>query len=479
MNTQIKANQFVQFREEVYQNFSKLSDSAMELLDALCSMPNARSVVELSLSPYFKHQYPSIYKAIATGGWEDVDMPKLIGQYLPPPKERGYWLFGVDGTPQKRQFAYTLSDKGYVYYPNPVGSNKPITIGHEYSTVALLPKLGPKMAKSWVVPLSTQRANTDEDKELVGARQINALLDDSELPWYEKLAVDVGDSRYSKPAYLHAVHKDHPDLVTVAKIRSNRTLYHYVEPSEENPAHRSQFKGDVFRLPDPDTHTPPDKTLVLELKDSEKKKKEHEVQIEVSHKSIGMIWENMVMPGKNKPERIPMEKYPFRLVKITCFDKEGNEVYSNPLWLIVVGERRKELSLEDIYEIYTSRSRLEHFFRFGKQKLLLNAFQTAETEREENWWRIVHLAYLMLWMAQPLTQHLPRPWERHLPEHKKGIIGPANVQRDFPRLISQFGSPAKALKPRGKSPGRQQGFQLPPRERHPVVYKGQKKPETS
>ena len=451
----------------MYQNFTKRADSAMELLDALCSTPNARSVVELTLSPHFTHQYPSIYAAIAAAGWEDIDLPKLIGAYLAPPEERGYWLFGVDGTPQKRQYAYTLSDRGYVYYPNPVGSNKPITIGHEYSTVALLPELGPKMAASWVVPLSTQRTSTDDDKELVGAEQVNALLDDPDRPWYGDLVVDVGDSKYSKPAYLHAVHQDHPDVVTVAKIRSNRTLYHYLEPPEEKPAHRSKFKGDVFKLPDPDTHTPPDKTLVLEIKEQ----KEYEVHIEV--------WENMAMSGKNKPERIPMEQYPFRLAKITCFDKDGNEVYSKPWWLIVVGERREELSLADIYEIYSSRSRLEHFFRFGKQKLLLSAFQTAETEREENWWRIVHLAYLMLWMAQPLTQHLPRPWERNLPEHKKGIIGPANVQRDFSRLISQFGSPTKVLKPRGKSTGRQKGFQLPRRERHAVVYKGQKQPDTS
>ena len=154
MNLKVNTTQFAQFRNQVYQNFTKRDDSAMELLDALCSMPNARSVVELSLSPHFKHQYPSIYKAIAAAGWEDIDLPGLAGQYLAPPKERDYWLFGLDGTPQKRQFAYTLSDRGYVYYPNPVGGNKPITIGHEYSTVALLPELGSQMAKSWVVPLS-------------------------------------------------------------------------------------------------------------------------------------------------------------------------------------------------------------------------------------------------------------------------------------------------------------------------------------
>jgi len=470
MNKQINATKFTQFRERVYQNFSKREDSAMELLDALCSTPNARSVVELSLSPHFKRQHPSIYTAIGAVGWKDIDLPTLAGPYLTAPKERNYWLFGVDGTPEKRQFAYTLSDRGYVYYPNPVGSNKPITIGHEYSTVALLPELGSKMANSWVVPLSTRRVSTDEDKELVGAEQINALLDDPKLPWYEELVVNVGDSRYSKPAYLHAVHQDHDNLVTIARLRSNRTLYQFLATPAEKPTHRPAFKGKTFKLHDPTTHTQPDETWVLELK-PQKKRRARKVLIEV--------WEDMTMPGKNKPERIPMENYPFRLVRITCFDKDGNQVYSNPWWLIVVGQRRQELSLEDIYRSYTSRSRLEHFFRFGKQKLLLNAFQTAETQREENWWIIVHLAYLMLWIAQPLTQHLPRPWERNLPEHKRKIIGPAIVQRDFSRLISQFGSPAKQPKPRGKSPGRKKGFRLPPRKRYPVVYKGSKQPKTS
>ena len=82
MNLEVDATQFEQFRKQVYQNFTKRDDSAMELLDALCSTPNARSVVELSLSPHFKHQYPSVYKAIANAGWEDVDLGKLIGQYL-------------------------------------------------------------------------------------------------------------------------------------------------------------------------------------------------------------------------------------------------------------------------------------------------------------------------------------------------------------------------------------------------------------
>jgi len=36
----------------------------MDLLDALCSTPNARSMVVLSLSPHFRRDYSVLFKAI-------------------------------------------------------------------------------------------------------------------------------------------------------------------------------------------------------------------------------------------------------------------------------------------------------------------------------------------------------------------------------------------------------------------------------
>jgi len=57
------------------------------------------------------------------------------------------------------------------------------------------------------------------------------------------------------------------------------------------------------------------------------------------------MWKSMVMSDKNKPERIPMENYPFLLVRNRVFDEKDNEVYPYPQWLILVGKRRKELTL--------------------------------------------------------------------------------------------------------------------------------------
>ena len=116
--------------------------------------------------------------------------------------------------------------------------------------------------------------------------------------------------------------------------------------------------------------------------------------------------------------------------------------------------------------------RIEHSFRFMKQNLLLNDFQTPEVEHEENWVTLVMLAYVQLWLAHVLATELPRPWERYLPTNPAARISPAKVQRDWDRIISQLGTPAVAPKHRGKSPGRQKGQTQIPRPRIKVVKKG-------
>jgi hypothetical protein len=212
----------------------------------------------------------------------------------------------------------------------------------------------------------------------------------------------------------------------------------------------------------PDTWHQPDEQIQLPF--TSRRGRQYQVTIQA--------WHNMLMRGKNKPERIRMYKYPFTLVRIVVLDEVGQPRFKHPLWLLVVGPRRFDLSLEHIFQAYSQRSDLEHFFRFGKQKLLMADYQTPDLEREERWWHLAHLAYLQLWVAHDVAASSPRPWERNLPQHKVLKITPTLVQRDFERLISQFGTPAKAPKPRGKSPGRKPGFCLVPRDRHKVLKKG-------
>jgi hypothetical protein len=61
-----------QFRQRLYQNFDNRADTLMELVDAICSNPDARSVVEYSLTPCFRRSYSTIFKAINEMKWDEL-----------------------------------------------------------------------------------------------------------------------------------------------------------------------------------------------------------------------------------------------------------------------------------------------------------------------------------------------------------------------------------------------------------------------
>jgi hypothetical protein len=457
-----------QFRQQLYQNFNNRADTLMELVDAICSNPRARSVVEYSLTPCFRRSYSTLFKAINEMEWDELAPAYLLAPYLTQPGQRSFWLLGTDVTPQPRQFAHTLADRGMVYQPNTIKGNKPITIGHQYSTTVLLPEAEVGLSPSWVIPLMTCRVPTNEDKELVGSGQIDELLKDSKLPFGKSLCVDVGDTSYSKPACLHA-NRHHRHLVTIARARGTRVFYRQFVPDNPDKAKRPvghpTWYGQRFALQEPETWPQPDEQATI----VEKSRRGKTYHIEIR------VWHNVLMPGKYKPKRLPMHLYPFTLVQVVRYDAEGKLACKRPMWLMAIGERRHELSLLDIYQAYGRRYDLEHFFRFGKQALLLASFQTPEDVREEKWWQLAHLAYAQLWMARHVACSLPRPWERNLPAMKKRLMSPTLVQRDFGRIIRQIGTPAKPPKPRGISPGRRKGTKLPPRPRRKVVVKSRQK----
>jgi hypothetical protein len=465
MNSDGQATQLKQFRRQVYQNLNQRADAIMDLLDALSSNTQARSVVELSLEACFRRKHTSVFKTITAyqPAWMSKSLAQLASDYLPAPSQRAFWLFGVDTTPQPRLYAQTLPDRSYVYQPAAIQSNKPVTIGHCYSEVVLLPERAMQQGHAWVVPLSSQRVSSAADKELEAGLQMNVLLDDPQLPFHEQLCVEVGDTSYSKPKYLFA-NRAKSNLVTLVRVRGTRTFYRQPAPvlnpsgSRGHPA----WYGAAFSLQDSSTWPVPNETTTLHL--ISRRGREYRLEIEA--------WHNLLMRGKRKPIAIPMQRYPFTLARIRVYLSTGQLAHSQPLWVLVMGEKRDKLSLSDIHIAYNQRFDLEHFFRFGKQRLLLADFQTPDRQPEENWWQFVHLAYLQLWVARSLAENQPRPWERALTRTHPQSLSPTRVQRDFARIIRQIGTPASSPKRRGYSPGRQTGTILTHRPRLPVVFKG-------
>lgn len=456
-------NLLQQFRDEVYQNFSnyKRTDTLMDLVDALSSNTTAKSVVELTLNPQFQRTYSGLNKAVAVNSLGDQQLARLAAKTIAARQERKFYLLGVDVTSNPRPYAETLADRGFVYQPNTIKGNKPISIGHQYSLVACLPERDKTKLGAWVTPLALTRVPSQENKERVGAQQVRAILKDDQLPFGKALCVEVVDSAYSKPAYLNA-NRDQENLVTIARARGTRTFYRAPTPEAEAADEKGHpiWYGTPFCLKDPETWGTPD--AVAETTFTSQRKVTYRVEIQA--------WHHLLMRGEKDT---PMHRHPFTLVKIRWYKAQGEALFQKPLWLIVMGDRRTEISLFDIHQSYLLRYDLEHFFRFGKQKLLLDKFQTPDAQHEENWWRLAALAYLQLWAAKDLIAQLPRPWERCLPAVVNKVITPAAAQRDMARIIRQIGTRSPAPKPRGKSPGRSKGVLLAPRKRHAVVKKTQ------
>ena len=116
---------------------------------------------------------------------------------------------------------------------------------------------------------------------------------------------------------------------------------------------------------------------------------------------------------------------------------------------------------------------IEHFFRFGKNKLLMNKIQTPDVVHEESWWQLVMIAYTQLYLAREIAESIANPWEKYLPAIQQASRekSPTQVQRAFQRIIRGIGTPAKPPKTRNKSLGRKQGETRLKRLHHSIVFK--------
>jgi hypothetical protein len=434
-----------QFRTEVYGTFHRRADAVFDLIDALACDTQARSPVELSLSPFFRQQYASLYKGLKAWEYDAAALDMVLLRALPEPELGGFRLWVLDETPRRRQYAPTLADRGYVYAPNPVRGNKPITIGYNYSALAHIDQEGPS---TWAPPWAIDRTPTAWTGVDVGLTQVIRLVL-SDDHWH----VITADSRYGTPLYIAGLYQC-PSVTGVTRLRAYRNLYH--KPPPYSGKGRPRIHGDVFKLHKPGTWSEADERH--EFTEQDAKGRETRVVIEA--------WEEMHF--KKAPH------CPFTLVKVTTYNADGQLRFKRPVWLIVSGHRR--LPAKQARKAYRRRPVGEHLFRFVKRHLLFEAAQMGSVEQDERWSTVVGLAYWNLYVNRDIVGRSVRPWERYKPIPPVGQpASPSQARRSFGRLLPELGTPASAPRPRGKSPGRAKGDRPQPRKRFKVVYKGKKR----
>ena len=86
----------IEFRQAVYDHgLTKAKDAQFELVDALLVSPPIRSFPELSLSPVFRRQWPSVYGAKEDGQQDVAWLESYLVQQIPT---TGVHIYPLDGT---------------------------------------------------------------------------------------------------------------------------------------------------------------------------------------------------------------------------------------------------------------------------------------------------------------------------------------------------------------------------------------------
>jgi hypothetical protein len=465
-------NRLKKFREKLYSLFPYRRDALFNLLDALTSRGHeSKSIVELSEAKVFERQYSSITDAIADG-LPKAPFARIEQAVFEATKGAGTdHVFFTDCTSNPRPWARKLTEKSIVHAPNPAPGNKPICVGHQYSVLAMSPHESEATKKHWLIPLSVERIKQNEKGNERGMQQIIDRI--AALGLDDELSISVGDSLYGSER-CRSIASNNKNLVHVFRINNSRNLFYQptVDDFATKGVGRKKTYGSKMDLSDPTTYKEPDSFVVL---DGASKKKV--LVIEISQ------WNNLLIRGSRE---FPSACYPINLVRIIVKNEQSETVFKRPLWIGVMGKRRHEIDSHRTYHIYRQRYDIEHFFRFGKQKLLLDSYQTPETEHEELWWKFAPLAYIQLYLAAQSGHLVPRPWERYLPAYKVSpeeqssqVKTPSQTQRSFENILEQIGTPAKSSVTRGKPVGRMAGDKPIAREHSPIHFKGDKRANCS
>jgi len=451
------------FRQTFYDLSGKRKDVIMNLLDALSGYGHQySSVVQLSLAECFKRQYSSITEAITIGAadFDWVKIQQLI--YDTVIHDNGTNIFLLDVTHYPRPFSATLADKSIVHAPNPAPGNNPICVGHQYSTLAMLPQDKATRQQHWLVPIDVSRVPSTKKGNEFGMEQLTTTIDQLNLG--KAFSISVGDSLYgTENCRVEASQHEH--LVHIFRLNSKRNRYRAATEDEEQQTGRKKIFSHKMALNKPKTHLEPTDHVEFDLMNASGK----------THHVVIDDWSDMIVRGSKTYQATD---HPIRLIRVQLFDASNSPVFKRPLWIGVSGKARDQIALPDIYEYYRCRYDIEHYFRFNKHKLMMSGYQTPDAEHEALWCKLCLLAYMQLYLAKQSVKHVPRPWEKYLPEFKetqqKSVATPSQTQRDFARLLTAIGTPASPCKPRGRNAGREYGNVQAKRTPQSVQFKKKK-----
>jgi hypothetical protein len=226
----LNLNTLKQIRQQIYQCCQQSRDAFFELTDALSSESCARSLPELSLSPFFRRTWARVYETLEDGkvdatGWTSVWTQALLEHHEGP-----VWV-SIDSTSIARPEAETSPDRGMIYLPNLPHATKPVSVGWQFSTVMLLPD----HPSSWGAVLSQRRITSAETAVSVAVQQVESLR-----PLLPESARLLADRWYVTGPFVSAWKLLH--LGALMRLKRNRKLYRPTPPRQAREVEVTVFR---------------------------------------------------------------------------------------------------------------------------------------------------------------------------------------------------------------------------------------------
>ncbi len=411
----------IQFRQELYDSLGLRQDSLFELVDAALTASHRSTLVRLSLTAAFRRLWSSTCDALADGSVDVTQLRSLLTRTLADSAVvEGRPLWVIDGTNWPRPAARASADRTWEYRPLPGWPQNGVVPAWAYQWLVAVPDV----AGSWVLPLDVQRrAPSAKSATQVALEQIAAVRH-TQAAGAPRPVVTL-DSGYDLETLAHST----VDADLLVRLAKHRVVY---RAPEQHPGRgRPRLHGESFRLADAETHGQPQHSMHL------------------IHAAYGTVqidaWTELHVSGA--PDA------PFSVIRVQVERLPNKKLPPRPLWLAWIGGPLPA-DLSVVWRWYLRRFTVEHAFRFFKQTLGWTTVRPRNPDAADRWTWLIAGACWQLWLARPLMSEVRLPWEHARPD---GLVTPGQIQRHFTGILVRVGTPARAPRKRGKSPGRLTG----------------------
>ena len=438
------------YRQQLYEKLGQKRNAAMDLMDALACQQTANSVTELSEQPQFPRQYASVTDAIRYAAQEQPklkDLMEIQGIASTPHlllNDQKHKIFIVDSTPDPHPHAHCLKDRSYIHDASNAVTGKPINIGIQYSAV-----VGVTEDPAWVSPIRFDRIPSLSTPTQFGMEQALSVCSKTTEP-----CVVLFDSAYNTARCRAIARKSQTQMTMVVRSACNRNFF-----LPATSAGKKKY-GERVNLYNPEEGAQPDTELIITPKDRS------------GHLRV-YYWRTTY----TKMRGMAGYEDPSALVAVFEHRADGTPKNRKPFVFRVFVPERHRFNSGDGCWLYFFRFSIERFFSTQKKRLMLGHFQSPEVERQETFSLMGSMVYQQWYLAKMsgAIQWSIKPWHRYPKADPKGRkLIPTHVQKGFPAVLKQVGTPSVFCPATNKAPGRQIGQTQPKRVPQVVIRKSKK-----